>query len=214
MAPPKSSEVMRIAREELQPVLAHLGLRPSRGSRGVWAGTTERGLLRLRLQLSKWNKGDSPDGYEFTVELQLDRDQPIAFARLVGLLSSDEREEHRQIHNSVIAKLPLDEAELDTLPPEWQSDRLLRVAPKLAPYPPDPGLDIWFRYMDDDDVYRWMRFIRRALPGAVDRLAALTPRIGPAQLEADRARSEFRDPLQADDEDVRAADEAMRRIHR
>jgi hypothetical protein len=204
---------MRIAREELKPVLSRLGLRPSRNSRGVWAGTTVTGQLRLRLQLSKWNRLGSLDGYEFTIELQLDREEPIAYARLFRLLSGEELEEHRQIQNQVIAKLPLDEAELDRLPPEWQADRLVRVTPRLAPYPRGSGPDIWFKYLDENDVHRWMRFISRALPGAVDCLAAMAPRIDGVQLQADRARAmEHGDPFHADDDDVLAADEAMRRI--
>jgi hypothetical protein len=120
--------------------------------------------------LSKWNRRDSPDGCEFTAELVVIRGEPIAGGRLFGLLTEAEREEHRQIQNLVIAKLPLDEAELDRLPPAWQADRLVRVAPRFAPYPPNE--DIWFRYTDDSDVYRWMDFIGGVVPGAFARIYA------------------------------------------
>jgi hypothetical protein len=119
--------------------------------------------------MSKWNRRDSPDGCEFTIELQLNGEQSSVGWRLFDLLTADEREEHRRIQNLVIAKLPLDEAELETLSPEWQADRLARVVPRLAPYPPQ-ARDIWFRYLDDDDVARWMTFVGRVLPNAIHRL--------------------------------------------
>ncbi len=92
----------------------------------------------------------------------------IAGGRLFDLLTADEREEHRRLQNLVIAKLPLDEEELEHLPPEWQADRLVRVTPRLVPYPPSMT-DVWFRYMDENDVHTWMRFIARVLSGAIDR---------------------------------------------
>lgn len=169
MPAPNSRDVHRLAREELRPVLSRLGLRPNRGQGGGWVAAVAGERLRLRLQLSKWNSADSPNGSEFTVELQMDRNRPVAGGRLFSVLADQEREELRQIQNLVIAKLPVEEEELDRLPPQWQADRLARVTPRLAPYP--PGEDVWFRYVDEDDVRRWMVFIGRVLPGAADRLA-------------------------------------------
>jgi hypothetical protein len=161
--------------------------------------------------LSKWNYSDSADGYEFAADLQRDQDKLAAGARLFDLLTSEEREEHRAIQNQVIAKLPLDEADLEGLSPEWQADRLARVAPRLAPYPPTLN-DLWFRYLDEEDVRRWMKFIGRVLPGAFDRLV-LVARAGRRAQPASEAKllAEFGDPL-ADERDVRDADEAMRRL--
>jgi hypothetical protein len=148
--------------------LAVLGLAQDRQG-GEWVSGSSTGpQRRFRLQLSKWNRRDSPDGCEFTAELEILRGDPVSGGRLFGLLTDGEREEHRRIQNLVIAKLPLDEAELDRLPPEWQADRLVRVTPRLAPYPPND--DIWFKYVDDSDVRRWMDFIGGVLPGAFDRL--------------------------------------------
>jgi hypothetical protein len=42
------------------------------------------------------------------------------------------------------------------------------VAPRFAPNPPLG--DVWFRYVDEVDVHRWMDFIRRVLPDASRRL--------------------------------------------
>ncbi len=169
--PPKSNVVRRIADAELRPVMTSLGMTLSRGvPRSGWTGHRGSVALGFYLQLSKWNYGASPDGYEFTAEIEAMRNgRPVAGARLFSILTAEEREWHRKIQNLVIAKLPLDEDELERLPPEWQADRLIRVAPRLAPYTPSMT-DIWFRYVDDADVRSWMRFIGRVLPGAIDRL--------------------------------------------
>ena len=168
MPAPGSKAIRKIARDELRPVLTQLGLRPNRRAGGGCATQDSAERLLFRLQLSKWNSVESPDGCEFTAELQVDRSEPVAGGRLFTLITDQEREEHRQLQNLVIAKLPLDEAELDRLPPEWQADRLVRVAPRLAPY--SRGEDVWFRYVDEVDVRRWMAFIRRVLPGATERI--------------------------------------------
>jgi hypothetical protein len=208
-----SGFLFTIAREELGPILLPLGLNPTRNARGVWAGTLNALHVQLRLQASKWNDPNPDDPNAFTVELHLASNEPLASARLFGLLSTEELEEHRKIQNQVIARMPLDETELDSLPPEWQADRLLRVAPRLAPYPPNPGPDVWFNYLDATDIHRWMQFIGRVLPGAINRLVAALPRSDPEAIQLDRIRAvEMGSPLRADDADVRAADEAMRRL--
>ncbi len=167
MAAPDSRTFHRIARTSLRPHLEPLGLHQRRPGEEWVSGTADE-RRAFRLQLSKWNRLDSPDGCEFAAELEIIRHEPIAYGRLFGLLTDAEREDHRKIQNLVIAKLPLDEAELDHLPPEWQADRLARVAPRLAPYPPNH--DIWFRYVEAADVSGWMEFIGGVLPGAFDRL--------------------------------------------
>ncbi|MDQ3554312.1 MAG: hypothetical protein M3395_07885 [Chloroflexota bacterium] len=153
--------------------MTSLGLVLTRGvPRSGWRGQRGSASLSFVLQFSKWNYGESRDGYEFTAEVQVDRGGLSgAGGRLFDFLTADEREEHRRIQNLVIAKLPLDEAELEHLPPAWQADRLVRVAPRLAPYAPSMT-HVWFRYMDEDDVRAWMRFIGRVLPGALDRFWA------------------------------------------
>jgi hypothetical protein len=201
-----------MAREELRSVLSQLSLHPESNSRGSWAGTSEFGHLQLRLQLAKRNYGDSSDGYEFAADLQRSEGKLAAGARLFSLLTHDELEEHRAIQNQVIAKLPLDEASLESLPPKWQADRLARVAPRLAPYPPTLNLDLWFRYLDEEDVRRWMKFIGRVLPGAFGRLVPIARERGRARPTSKaELLAEYGDPL-ADERDVRDADEAMRRL--
>lgn len=153
-------------------MMASLGLSPTRVGRSGWAGPWRTSWLSFHLLLSKWNYGDAPDGYEFTAEFEVARDRdglPLAGGRLFDFLTAEEREEHRKAQNLVIAKLPLDEEELEHLPPEWQADRLARVAPRLVPYPPSVR-GLWFRYMDEQDVRTWMPFIGRVLPGVLDRL--------------------------------------------
>ncbi len=208
---PASTEVLAIAREELRSTLASLRLK--RETERSWTGPIGSGWLRFRIQL--WDRGSLDDQW-FTGELELDGEDGGAFGRILSLLTDEEREEHRQIQNLVIAKSPLDETELDTLPPEWQAERLTGVTPRLAPYPPDPpDEDVWFRYVDADDVRRWMRFIGRVLPDAVDRLERMRPNVIEAALAADHSRAiEVGDPFEPDEGDVRAADEAMRRLNR
>lgn len=167
MAAPDSKTFHRIARASLRPHLAALGFRQQRQG-GEWVSETAGQQRSLRLQLSKWNQRDSPEGCEFTAELQIWAPRADRYGRLFGLLTDEGREDHRRIQNLVIAKLPLDDAELDRLPPAWQADRLARVAPRLAPYA--PNVDIWFKYVDASDVSRWMEFIGGVVPGAFDRL--------------------------------------------
>ena len=42
-------------------------------------------------------RGESPDGSEFTAELEIEREKPVAGARLFALLTDEERDEHRRI---------------------------------------------------------------------------------------------------------------------
>jgi hypothetical protein len=169
--PPKASEVRRIAREELEPTLAGMGFRHGTKHRREWTRTHAEALVTFRLLFSPWNYGDGLDGDEFTGELEVATTataERAANLRLFHGLTDAQRETFRLLQNLVIAKIPLDEEELDRLPPEWQSDRLVRVAPRWAPYP--AKVDVWFRYHDEVDVRRWCRFIAEVLPGCVEQV--------------------------------------------
>ncbi len=169
-AQPKAPHVRRLAHEILDPLVAPLGFKAVAGVRSGWVGRQGDTTITFDLFFSKWNYGGLPDPYEFTIDFVVATDGPIGGDRLFHLLSEEQREEHRQIQNLVIAKIPLDEEALSRLPPEWQADRLAAVGPRFAPYP--PNLDIWCRYLDATDVRRWMGFIGRVLPSLLDRLAA------------------------------------------
>ena len=164
--PPKAPEVRRIARQVLDPALSGIGFQYRVRPQPRW--TTKRGdaTVTFRLLFSPWNYGDAPTGYEFTGELEVETTQPVALLRLFHGLSDAEREDFRRRQNLVIAKIPVDEAELDALPPEWQADRLAQVAPRWAPYP--RNVEVWFRYIDETDVRRWRQFIADVLPGCVE----------------------------------------------
>jgi hypothetical protein len=166
--PPKAQHVRRIANEIVSRTLVDLGFRPTRSGRPGWLGELDGEAVGLYLQFSKWNHRASDDGYEFTVDVEVTGDRPIAGARLFELLTDEEREAHRQLQNLVIAKLPFDDEAVSRLPPLWQADRLVRVTPRFVPY--RSGVDVWFRYLDEQDVRRWMEFIRQVLPGALRRL--------------------------------------------
>jgi len=169
--PPKASEVRRIAREELQRTLAPMGFRHRVKPRREWTRTHGETVVTFRLLFSPWNYGHAPDRYEFTGEVEAETtatEGSVASLRLFHGLTDVQRETFRQLQNLVIAKIPLDEEELDRLPPEWQSDRLVRVAPRWAPYP--ANVDVWFRYHDEVDFRRWCRFIAEVLPGCVEQV--------------------------------------------
>jgi hypothetical protein len=177
MAPPKAAEFRRIARAELKPVLARLDLQPQPSvGLGGWTRAEPDGWLVFWLQLSHWNSGFAPDEFEFTAELQLG-DDPVAGLggprrRLFDLLTTSEREDHRQIQNLVIAKTHLDQTWLDGLSPGDRAIVLARYMPRFVPYDSRRDQDVWFRYVDVEDVRRWMKFIETVLPGVVSRFLA------------------------------------------
>ena len=169
--PPKAPEVRKIARDEVEPTLKGLGFKHSAKPQPRWTSAQNDVSVTFRLIFSPWNYGDAPEGYEFTGEIEVATTQPIALLRLFHGLTDAQRETFRQLQNQVIGKIPIDEDELDRLPPEWQADRLAQVAPRLTPYP--ANVEVWFRYLDEVDVRRWCQFIAEVLPGCVEQAVQL-----------------------------------------
>ncbi len=95
-------------------------------------------------------------------------------SRLFELLTPAEREPHRQIQNLVIAKTPFDESRLEALSPLDQAAMLAKHMPRFVPYDPRLDHDVWFRYLDEEDVRRSMRSIADVLPDATSRFLAGT----------------------------------------
>lgn len=177
--PPKSKEFHRLVREVIAPVLAGLAFSRPRGvGLGGWVREQDGRWLVLWTQLGKWNYGADPEGYTFTVELQLDQ-QPLAGlggprARLYELLTDQERLEHLTIHNEVVAKTGPNPEFLELLLTHERGQHLAEFQPRTAPF--GPYDDPWFRYTDVDDVRRWLEFVGRVLPGAIARFAATAPK--------------------------------------
>lgn len=172
--PPKAKDFQRIVREVLAPTLADQGFARPRGvGLGGWVRPEQQGWLVIWTQPSRSNYGDSPEGYTFTVELQLGR-QPIAGAgatraRLYGLLTDAERAEHLAIRNDIVRKTRPHPHMLGpaTGGMGWYLDEF---RPRSAPF--DRSTDVWFRYTDEDDARRWLGFVARVLPGAIERFIA------------------------------------------
>ena len=97
--PPTSKEFQRLVREIVAPALSAVGFSRPRGvGMGGWVRPEGSSWSVVWVQLSRSNYGDTPEGYLFTVEVQLG-DKPIAGtavsrARLYELLTPAEREEH------------------------------------------------------------------------------------------------------------------------
>jgi hypothetical protein len=170
--PPTSKEFQRLVREILAPALAGAGFsRPQSVGLGGWARDEGGSWSVAWVQLSRSNYGNTPEGYLFTVEVQLG-DEPVAGtgrsrARLYGLLTDAERAEHLAIHNAVAVKArprPAMLGEPTTGDMDWY---LSDFRPRSAPF--EPFLDVWFRYTDEEDARRWLAFVARVLPGAIDR---------------------------------------------
>ena len=175
--PPTSKEFQRLVREIVAPALVAVGFtRPRTVGMGGWVRPEGSAWSVVWVQLSRSNYGDTPEGYLFTVEVQLG-EKPIAGtaqdrARLYGLITAAEREEHLAIHNDVARKArPRPEMVGDpaTGTMDWY---LSAFRPRTEPF--DPILDVWFRYTDEGDARRWLDFVARALPGAIDRFVAAT----------------------------------------
>jgi len=170
--PLSSTELHRLARSELGPLLAPLGFRRSPGtSMASWARPADDRWVVLWVQ--PWRGTDAyAAGARFTVELRLS-DAPAPGGgglrrRLTLLLTDAEREEMRRLQNRVIAKLPPpDAATAQLLPPAAREHWLREWKPRLAPYGRDE--DVWFRHGVEDDVRAWLAFFARVLPGAIDR---------------------------------------------
>jgi hypothetical protein len=179
--PPTSKEFQRLVREIVGPALSRAGFtRPPRVGLGGWLRREGASWSVVWVQLSRSNYGDTPEGYLFTVEVQLG-DEPVAGsapsrARLYGLLTDAEREEHLTIHNDVARKArprPGMVGDPTTGDMDWY---LSAFRPRTAPF--DPILDVWFRYTDVEDARRWLDFVARVLPGATDRFVAAGSRVG------------------------------------
>ena len=173
--PPTSKEFQRLVREIVAPALAAVGFSRPRGvGLGGWVRAEGNSWSVVWVQLSRANYGDTPEGYLFTVEVQLG-EEPIAGsarsrARLYGLLTDAERDEHLQIHNVVAGKArprPAMLGDPTTGDMDWY---LSAFRPRTEPF--DQILDVWFRYTDEEDARRWLDFVARVLPGAVDRFVA------------------------------------------
>jgi hypothetical protein len=176
--PPKSKEFHVASREILSPILSGLGFsRPRTVGFGGWVRDQGPNWLVLWLQLSTTNYGDRPEGYSFTVALQLG-EEPYAGGgqsvgnRLYELLTEDERAELVSIHNAVMEKVSANPSVL-MLPfmmPSYRARYLAEQEPRETPFGPND--DPWFRYTDAHDVRRWLDFIGRVLPGAIERFTA------------------------------------------
>ena len=154
--PPTSREFHRIARDSLAPTLTRLGFARPRGvGLGGWVREEPDGWLVIWLQLRR--RTDPAETAAFTVEFRLSA-QPLAGlagprARLPALLTDRERSELLALDADPARKAP--------------------AGPRLR----TPGAigghdDPWFGYADDDDARRWLAFVDRVLPGALERFLA------------------------------------------
>jgi hypothetical protein len=172
LVPPKSQAFRRIERHILGPVMRDLGFtRPPGVGLSGWLRQEPGGWLVIWTQLSNWNYGDEPEGYRFTLELQLGA-QPKAGSglrrrRYYDLLDDARKQEHLTIHNRAIAKARPNPMTMSFMNPREQAGHLdeLRQLSEL----PDRWDDPWFVYVDEDDVQAWMEFLATALPTVIDR---------------------------------------------
>lgn len=173
----KASELHRLARSTLGPVLEPLGFRRlPKTSVAAWLRKQDDRWLTLHVQPSSY--GSAADGSQFTVELRLTR-EPVLYAsgqvtRLPKLMTDDQRERLRHLENRVIAKLPPpDPSLLAMLGPDIREAYLDKRKARLEPY--SRGMDIWFRHFDANDAIEDLELCREALPGAIVAFLERTP---------------------------------------
>ncbi len=170
--PPKSQEFRRIERRVLGPVMRNLGFRrPAGVGLSGWVRPDQNAWLVVWTQLGKWNYGDDPEGYRFTLELQLGS-EPIAGTgsrrmRYHDLLDRAQKLAYLDIYNRAMAKAKPNQELMALLNAREQARHIAELRPRREV--PGPLEDPWFPYIDEDDVEAWMMFLAGALPKVLDR---------------------------------------------
>jgi hypothetical protein len=170
--PPKSQAFRRIERRLLGPAMRDLGFgRPPGVGLSGWIRAEQESWLLVWTQLGKWNYGDNPEGYRFTMELQLGS-EPFAGGfgrrlRYYKLLDRDQKQNHLAIYNQAIAKAKPDPELMSLLNERDQARHVDELRPR--DHVPDRWDDPWLPYLDEADVEAWMGFLAEVLPAVLDR---------------------------------------------
>ena len=167
----KSPEVYSQLKSELAPWFTSEEFKRAKGLLG-WSRPYADAHIVVWCQISQ-DGWDAYAGSKFVVEFQRSPKPVIGGhnarrARFGFFLRPEEREEVRNIQNSVIAALRCPPANHPALHVSQQvADWYLeKFKPVREPYPEQ--YDIWLRYASANDVTRWAHFILNKLPRCID----------------------------------------------
>jgi hypothetical protein len=171
----KSTEVYATIRSELAPALKRLSFRREKAFLS-WARQQNERYTVLWCQVSR-DGWDEYAGSKFVVEFQRSDSpevgaHPSTRARIVKLLTDDQRAELWRLQNQVITGL----ARPPRTHPTFQvsSDVTRWYLDKFEPVPVPYGAndDVWLRYAKPEHVVAWAEFLRRVIPGCLAAIEA------------------------------------------
>ncbi len=171
----KSLEVYAALREELVPPLKSLGFKREKTLLS-WSRQQGGQYTVLWCQVSR-DGWDDYAGSKFVVEFQRSESAEAgapskARARLVKLLTDDQRAEAWRLQSRVIGDLSSPPRTHPTLNVSSEVTRwyLEKFEPLRRQY--SPSDDLWLRYAKPEHVRMWAEFLRRAVPGCVQAIEA------------------------------------------
>jgi hypothetical protein len=167
----KSTEVYRVLKLGLSPVLKSLGFKREKAFLS-WARKRDDKYTVLWCQVSR-DGWDEHLGSQFTVEFQRSVASAVGSRsrrreRIAELLSDTQREEVRSTQNRVIASLRHPPAHYFKLSvsPEVTQWYLAKFEQDKAPYPLNH--DIWLRYAKAEHVEEWSTLLAEWMPRCVE----------------------------------------------
>ena len=171
----KSPEVYAVLREELGPALKSLGFKREKALLS-WSRQHGGKFTVLWCQVSR-DGWDDYAGSKFVVEFQRSENPEAgapstARARLVKLLTDDQRGEAWRLQSRVIADLSRPPRTHPTLHISADVTRwyLEKFEPLRAAF--SPSDDLWLRYAKPEHVRMWAEFLRRVVPACVEAIEA------------------------------------------
>ena len=179
----KNKLVIQILKDHLLPVFESLYYETPDNYSGkylTWRKEVEHRKLVFCCQLDKW-PWEPWIGSRFVVEwTEETNDRIIKRARFADLANQQELDEVSTLQNSVIAKfhIPSKEEYIEKVGVQLQNDAFFRDryedACQLVKYQKDRLTDIWFSYIQKNDVEHWAQFLARWASSAESRFLNLT----------------------------------------
>ena len=171
----KSPEVYAALREELVPLLKSLGFKREKALLS-WSRQHGGQYTVLWCQVSR-DGWDDYAGSKFVVEFQRSESPEAGApsttrARLVKLLTDDQRAEAWRLQSQVVADLSRPPGTHPTLhiSPEVTRWYLEKFEPLRSAISPTD--DLWLRYARPEHVRMWADFLRRVIPGSIEAIEA------------------------------------------
>jgi len=179
----KNKQAIQILKDHLLPVFESLGFETpviQAGKYLTWRKEEQLHTLAFCCQLDKW-PWDPWIGSRFVVEwTEETNDKIIKRARFADVANQQELDEVSELQNSVIAKfhIPTKEEYSEKVGVQVQDDAFFldryEDACQLVKYQKDRRSDIWFRYLQKNDVELWALFLARWISSAESRFLSFT----------------------------------------